>query len=427
MPNQVICEHPRIIVNPMVKEFLHKYRNYTINGVVFKLAASPYIYYSAVPKQIYQSLDLIKLDNIDSSYITDTESGETYPLYLAVPCGHCALCRESKALSFVRRCNMESQCYDCLPWFFTLTYHPSFLPDDGVSVRDCQLFLKRLRINLERAGYPDKIRYCLVSEYGKNGTKRPHYHGIFWNLHPTKELSYIKLQDILNQSWQNGFTMSRVVSADDKSFYYTTKYLRKLCVVPSGKNDIFMLSSRKGGGIGAPFLDKIKNRINKNNILHYPYLDRHSNKLQEIRFDRYVLKRVLPSFCDSIHSSFRSACKRVSFAFKPLLQQYPNLGLFQYIYDKIKNDWSNHFFCPMPDKVPLRCTMGISYQQLVEDCLLLRKFYTKSFDWDAAYKCDVKRKLLLSHLFQYTQPIDLKSYAYSVKERQSRSYSLIQI
>ena len=62
----------------------------------------------------------------------------------------------------------------------TLTYRNEFLPNDNqLSVRDVQLFIKRVRKLLgTEIGYeyvrPIKVIYS--GEYGKKNTKRPHYH-----------------------------------------------------------------------------------------------------------------------------------------------------------------------------------------------------------------------------------------------------------
>lgn len=74
--------------------------------------------------------------------------------------------------------------------FVTLTYGPDFYPRDGsVSVREAQLFLKRLR---ERIG---KFRYYLVGEYGER-TFRPHYHAALFSVRDGLGVS---------EAWGRGF------------------------------------------------------------------------------------------------------------------------------------------------------------------------------------------------------------------------------
>lgn len=64
--------------------------------------------------------------------------------------------------------------------FVTVTYSPEHVPPDGsVSIRDAQLFLKRLR---ERVA-PIRLRFFLVGEYGAVNL-RPHYHVALFGLGP---------------------------------------------------------------------------------------------------------------------------------------------------------------------------------------------------------------------------------------------------
>lgn len=73
------------------------------------------------------------------------------------------------------RCVHEAQMHkkNC---FVTLTYNDEHLPEDySVSVRHCQLFMKKIRKK-----YGSKIRFYLGAEYGEQ-TLRPHYHIILFN------------------------------------------------------------------------------------------------------------------------------------------------------------------------------------------------------------------------------------------------------
>lgn len=105
---------------------------------------------------------------------------------MRVACGRCQGCRMARASAWAVRIEHEASLHkDCM--FLTLTYDDNHLPDDySVSIREVQLFMKRLRKSIE----PKKIRYFAVGEYGeKNG--RPHYHIIifghrFSDLNPTR-------------------------------------------------------------------------------------------------------------------------------------------------------------------------------------------------------------------------------------------------
>lgn len=94
----------------------------------------------------------------------------------------------------------------------TLTYSNANLPDDySVSVRELQLFLKRLRELLARPGGPGvRIRFFACGEYGdKFG--RPHYHilifgydfpdRVVWRRGSSGKFSFRSAE--LEKAWQN--------------------------------------------------------------------------------------------------------------------------------------------------------------------------------------------------------------------------------
>lgn len=90
------------------------------------------------------------------------------------PCGKCINCRAKSRQEWVFRLRMEYRNCD-FGLFVTLTYDDDHLPSDGVSIRDVQLFLKRLRKK-----YKSKtLRYYICSEYGDN-THRAHYHALLF-------------------------------------------------------------------------------------------------------------------------------------------------------------------------------------------------------------------------------------------------------
>lgn len=90
-------------------------------------------------------------------------------------CGQCLPCRINKRRVWTTRLLLESLC-NVSTFFITLTYRDSELPAGGsVSLRDAQLWLKRVRRGME----PEKLRYYLVGEYG-DVSMRPHYHAIVY-------------------------------------------------------------------------------------------------------------------------------------------------------------------------------------------------------------------------------------------------------
>lgn len=180
----------------------------------------------------------------------------TSPVFGIYPCGKCLNCRARSRQEWVFRLRQEYLSSN-FGLFVTLTYDDEHLPSDGVSIRDVQLFLKRLRkrlrtllhIPVKEYKFSSKMRYFIVSEYGDH-TYRPHYHGIlFFNFDFMQGI-----YDTIESSWQNGFVGFGEV--EEGSIVYTTKYCLKGGSVPSGKNANFRLVSKMNGGIGINYVQE---------------------------------------------------------------------------------------------------------------------------------------------------------------------------
>lgn len=103
---------------------------------------------------------------------------------LKIPCGQCIGCRTERKQEWALRLQHESRLHDSA-CFVTLTYAPEFLPRGSTLVKShVQSFIKRLRSHLKYSGYPRRIRYFAVGEYGDQ-TNRPHYHLIIFGWRPT--------------------------------------------------------------------------------------------------------------------------------------------------------------------------------------------------------------------------------------------------
>ncbi len=90
---------------------------------------------------------------------------------VTVPCGRCTGCRLERSKQWATRLVHEKSMHvdSC---FVTLTYDDAHLPEDeSVSVREMQLFMKRLRKGLKNV----KVRFYCIGEYGDE-FGRPHYH-----------------------------------------------------------------------------------------------------------------------------------------------------------------------------------------------------------------------------------------------------------
>lgn len=116
----------------------------------------------------------------------------TKPVFLAreglnVPCGKCMACRIARSREWTTRLIHELSYWDKAS-FVTLTYDNEHLPsDNSLSVRHWQLFMKRLRKQVE----PLKIKYFASGEYGdKFG--RPHYHAIIFGLDFIRDAEVIR-------------------------------------------------------------------------------------------------------------------------------------------------------------------------------------------------------------------------------------------
>lgn len=146
-----------------------------------------------------------------------------------VPCGRCNFCLQNKRNSWAFRLAVEQQ-DSYTADFVTLTYDPTHVPylwgEDGaiegltLDKQDLYTFLttvKQAQRRLLKKEYKQwKIRYYAVGEYGTR-FGRPHYHGIFFNLHPE-----IKNRIMNGMIWSKGHT--RFGTVTQASISYTAKY-----------------------------------------------------------------------------------------------------------------------------------------------------------------------------------------------------------
>lgn len=449
MMNEILCLNPKYILHPKIGEYLCRYHHYFLDGV--------YNYYRPRRRGLYEDFNKrfnphtfkINHDNIDKYYVLDAGTGETFNIFLEVPCGHCDNCKLTKVNSFVQRCTLETLCYTSLPWFLTLTYRDSNLPDAGsLCVRDVQLFLKRLRINLQRRGFTNNIRYVCVGEYGKK-THRPHYHMILWNLPDSGHVGFFHemLADIINSSWNQGFISYRVINPqDDKGFYYTSKYLKKDNVVPVGCAKNFMNSSTRHGGIGAHYIDKeiapylrrsVKlDAVSKLRPIPSSFLFKNFFKgsVEQLQFSSYVLNRVFPSFCRSVSSEARKNLHQFCLAYSSYLSYTPFKGkslLHDYYaqkYSTYNSYFSKYVYMGLVPFDELKFADGYTFESAQSDMTqlipLLDDYLSKGVDLDQCMELHNKRGIFLSNLFQYTTPIDKNARAEKAQKMFARSKSL---
>lgn len=160
--------------------------------------------------------------------------------------------------------------------FITLTFSKEHLPADySISVRDWQLFMKKLRFH-----YSNKIRFYMCGEYGDLNL-RPHYHAILFNHDFAEKVLYkedrgnkLYTSIHLSKIWPYGLATLGDVTFESAA--YVARYVMKKItgepsvahytrVHPDTKKIVqvkpeFTLMSRRPG-IAAPWLERFKSDV----------------------------------------------------------------------------------------------------------------------------------------------------------------------
>lgn len=152
---------------------------------------------------------------------------------MIVACGQCVGCRISRSQEWMIRCVHEAQMHDdnC---FLTITFDDEHLPEDkSISVRDIQLFMKRLRKKMGT-----KLRFFACGEYGnpspgeQDRLGRPHYHLLIFGLdfedkYPWEQRrgNLLYRSPSLELLWPFGF--STIGSLTTQSAGYVARYILK--------------------------------------------------------------------------------------------------------------------------------------------------------------------------------------------------------
>lgn len=175
------------------------------------------------------------------------------------PCGGCPECMQSRSNKIMLRDVFEASQHqnNCM---CTLTYDAYIRDSQGhivgervadrkVNLRDCQLFLKRLRMQVYRK-FGVRFKYRLSAEYGKK-THRPHYHVLFfgWSFpdivkyKKSKRGNWIYTSSMLTKAWGHGICTVDSVRLSSAMARYCSKYSSK----DYGAEDTFSICSQ---GIG---------------------------------------------------------------------------------------------------------------------------------------------------------------------------------
>lgn len=181
-----------------------------------------------------------------------------------MPCGRCPACMRNKSNQWVFRMNEEMKVSNHV-YFFTLSYRDEDLPMacyvpekrvfPCVSRRDIQLFLKRLRKNLEVS-----FKYHIVAEYGPN-TLRPHYHGMIFS-------QYVILQEDVLSAWQHQDLVYKTFDEtfDRNAAGYCAKYLGKIPFLPDyikNSDRIYRPFTLCSKGLGLTYLETNPQLVSK--------------------------------------------------------------------------------------------------------------------------------------------------------------------
>lgn len=178
-----------------------------------------------------------------------------------VPCGQCIGCRLERSRQWALRIVHEKRMHRDSA-FLTLTYDDKNLPEgNSLSVRDLQLFMKRLRFK-----YGKYIRFYACGEYGET-TRRPHYHVLLLNMtfpdlkqwKVTRSGSTLYVSKSLGELWNVGH--SYVGDVTFSSAAYVARYCTKKIVGAAadahyaGRAPEFSTMSRRPG-IGMEWIEK---------------------------------------------------------------------------------------------------------------------------------------------------------------------------
>lgn len=315
---KIFCESPTIILNDKFKHCFLGNGYYYKDGELYTVTSDMMQrYYYEFPYYLFSKKRyVITSDKLDYIYTVDI-FGEVVPCWIEVPCGKCDICRHKKSKEWCFRAVCESQTSTTIPLFVTLTYNNQNYPIHGVSKDEIQRFMKRLRITLDRKGIEHNLRYFVCGEYG-HLSGRAHYHAIIWNFPNDENLSKcgipidIQADRVIRPAWNKGFVYVR--RSDFGSVSYVMKYMRKGLQVPKGMNPGFFLSSRKNGGIGAQYLESVKDYYLQNpHILKMSVVDKYTGKVFESFIPHYFRDKLFPTGSKAIPQNVTKALKMLNF------------------------------------------------------------------------------------------------------------------
>lgn len=344
------------------------------------------------------------------------------PIFHMVRCGHCALCAKSRHDEITWRCTLESQLYDCPPFFFTLTYNRENLPKNKeLQYRDVQLFFKRYRKWLVKYHLPTDFRYLVSGEYGtKKG--RPHYHVILFNNPYRCDERMASVVDEFKMSlWLSWQKDDWDVFSSPENFGQCYGAAAAYCAKYVGKTSRwdayhvhkpFVRMSTGNGGLGIPYLLKFKGYYSLPDTGNeFEYLDVQDGEVKKVFFQPFMKRYFHPSLLQQTPYNVKNAWK----SFQHTLLTMVDAGLMRW---KQAVEMAS-YFCPehLPNKFSLsareprhlRCRFREYVRQrcvpiLIEDARILQS--DVEYDVDGYYHYleslpDRERRDIAGSLFAY--------------------------
>ncbi|MEM1986745.1 MAG: hypothetical protein QXQ24_08415 [Nitrososphaeria archaeon] len=165
-----------------------------------------------------------------------------------VPCGQCMPCRVQYQEQIMFAASLELMTAYKNGFgasFCTFTYSDDKLPENGsLRKKDLQLFIKRLRSNIDYRRPQKKFKYIACGEYGDT-FGRAHYHSVFIGL------SDYEANIASKECWKNGLIDIQPLGRG--GMRYVTKYCTKQI---KGDKAVELYDNQ---GIERPFLLRSKN------------------------------------------------------------------------------------------------------------------------------------------------------------------------
>ena len=197
------------------------------------------------------------------------------------PCGKCSACMARRKREWGNRLLLESECHKDKVFEVTLTYCDADLPKDGILNRDhAILFLKRLRINIDRKlDKPYLFKYFLRGEYGTENL-RPHFHLIVLGTplgpitlkggrpcYSEKKGHYFisdhvhEFEELVQRSWPYGSTDVKPIEAGTCHYVagYTFKKLKQKLPAHLENTEV----QSQSGGIGINYARKVAKKLSR--------------------------------------------------------------------------------------------------------------------------------------------------------------------